>query len=278
MLVTVAIAQADDPTPLPATGQCSQCHPQFVKDWQTGAHGQAASDPVFKADWEAKGSPPECLACHTTGYNAATSQYLAEGVTCAACHPATPDHPTNPMPVNTAATTCGACHTNTLLEWQVSQHGSHDLDCATCHDPHGTALKTGSPSTLCATCHKERDAEFAHSVHQTNNVSCADCHLAPTNETAGEGRALRDHSFNAQLAACQQCHTDEMHQASQAVTAMPTPAPLDAMASVESMGVSAAPEPVSPLGFATLAGVLGFGVGIVLYPWIDQWYRGNKTR
>jgi hypothetical protein len=33
------------------------------------------------------------------------------------------------------------------------------------------------------------------------------------------------------------------------------------------------PEPVSPMGFSALAGVIGLAGGMVLAPWLERWYR-----
>jgi hypothetical protein len=33
------------------------------------------------------------------------------------------------------------------------------------------------------------------------------------------------------------------------------------------------PEPVSPIGFAALAALLGLAGGMVLAPWLERWYQ-----
>jgi hypothetical protein len=48
---------------------------------------------------------------------------------------------------------------------------------------------------------------------------------------------------------------------------------LDAMASVETAGVSIDPEPVSPIYFALLAALIGMAFGLLVSPWIEKWYR-----
>ncbi len=276
MLVAVAWVRADD-QPRPAeTGKCSICHSDFYKVWDAGAHGRAASNEAFSTAWEAQGKPERCLACHMTGYDATSGEYKEEGVTCRACHgPVPADHPDNPMPTDRSAQTCGACHTDTLLEWQVSQHRKNDLTCTSCHDPHGAQLKAELPSDLCAVCHKEQTEKFAHSTHSQEGVNCADCHLAPLSGAALEGHAARDHSFNVQLSTCNECHADRMHEPIAKPMSEPTPT-LQAMVSAEMMGVSEAPQPVSPAGVAALAGVLGLGIGVVLAPWLERWYRENR--
>ena len=51
-------------------------------------------------------------------------------------------------------------------------------------------------------------------------------------------------------------------------------APLEAAAE-ETVNASVTPEPdpVSPIGFSALAGLLGLAGGMVLAPWLERWYQ-----
>ncbi|HEY4690887.1 MAG TPA: cytochrome c3 family protein [Anaerolineae bacterium] len=281
ILLSVALTQASalPQADTPAALDCKTCHTDFEKAWQSGAHGQAASDPAFKETWKAQGSPAQCLACHTTGFDMATGLFKADGVTCEACHsPINDKHPQEPMPAERSAQLCGTCHTETFFEWQVSKHREVNLACVGCHDSHGTTLKAESASKMCATCHRERASNFAHSQHSQVGLTCADCHLTKLGSGQGEGHATRDHSFNVKLSACNQCHAYQMHDPAQVHPDQPTPAPVDAMASVETLSVSAVPEQASPVGFATVSGLVGFAAGIILAPWLERWYRRNNHR
>jgi predicted CXXCH cytochrome family protein len=279
-LLTFALVQANAPArPAAQTGECKVCHSKYYEAWEVGSHGQAASNPAFKEAWQSQGSPEKCLACHTTGYDANTGAYKAEGVTCEACHgPAPENHPEEPMPADRAASSCGTCHTETFFEWQVSQHRANDLTCVGCHDPHATKLKAEDASALCATCHRSRASNFSHTEHSKQGLSCANCHLGPLDPNSGDGHATRDHSFNVRLSTCNTCHAYQMHDPAAVHQDQPTPQPPDAMVSVQTMGVSLEPEPVSPLGFAALSGIIGFGAGVVLTPWLERWYRRNARR
>jgi hypothetical protein len=42
---------------------------------------------------------------------------------------------------------------------------------------------------------------------------------------------------------------------------------------MESVEVTPEPEPVSPMGFSALAGMIGLAGGMVLAPWLERWYR-----
>jgi predicted CXXCH cytochrome family protein len=281
--VTFALAQADgvaqDATP--AAPECQECHGQYQKAWETGAHGQALSDPIFQEEWAAQGQPQECLGCHTTGFDPATGTYAAEGVTCAACHtPVASNHPLAPAFMSRSANLCGDCHRDTEFEWQNSRHGESDLTCISCHDPHATEIRAEDTSSLCADCHGTRVAAFAHSNHAAQGLTCTDCHISPTESQPGMGNSQHSHSFEVDLNTCTQCHEYEIHNPAAAMllsgdgtSTSPTPPPSDSMNSGHPGTVSAEPKPVNPVGFALFAGLIGMAVGLVLAPWMERGFR-----
>jgi predicted CXXCH cytochrome family protein len=268
------------------TPNCAACHTEFQMTWEAGAHGQAGSDPVFVDEWTKQGKPGACLVCHTTGYDPATATYKADGVTCEACHgPAPADHPKSPMPVDRTTDLCGRCHSDTRFGWQdwkVSTHYQRGMDCATCHDPHSASLKkmtttegesVDDVSALCINCHQEHSMDFPYTSHNQKGVSCVDCHLNHLEEGEQEPHTVPDHSFNASLDSCNTCHAEQMHNGETEAVAGES-APLVAnTAEAEHTDVSAEPQPVSPIGFSALAGLLGLAGGMVLAPWLERWYH-----
>ena len=90
-----------------------------------------------------------------------------------------------------------------------------------------------------------------------------------------------DHSFRPSLDTCNKCHADQMHAPGQAVAAAaikvieaggtPTPEPSPVVSPAPP--VSNEPAPVSPVGFAGMASVVGLAVGMVLAPWLERSYR-----
>jgi len=279
MLLTFAIAQAEtrpqEDVPPQAPG-CPACHEAFQQAWEHGDHGKASTDPAFVKSWEAQGSPTECLPCHVTGYDKETNTWESDGITCLACHgPALDNHPQEPMPAERSAKLCGECHSETMFEWQVSAHRENGLDCSGCHDPHATDLKSEDPAALCASCHRERSSNFAHSEHSQAGLNCADCHLSKLTSETEMGHARLDHSFSVKLSACNSCHVYQMHDPIEVHPENPTPLAVDAMASVEAMGVVAEPVPANPIGFTVLAGLIGVALGIVVAPWIEKFHKND---
>lgn len=274
MLLTFALAQAANGPRLVEDGQpddCRVCHQAFMESWENSAHARALSDPAFERSWQAQGQPKECLACHVTGYDYQTNTWIADGITCEACHgPISGKHPLEPMPAERSAKLCGDCHMETTFEWQASSHAEKGLDCANCHDPHATGLKAEDPTALCASCHRGRSENFTHTQHSQKGLTCIDCHLTELAQAGEGGHSKRDHTFFVSLSSCTSCHVYQMHDPVDVHLDRPTPEPVDAMASVEAMGVTAEPLPVGPLGFTVLAGLIGVALGIVVAPWVER--------
>ena len=297
--VTMVVASAQDGAPpkaqLQQTGtskDCTVCHTEYQTEWQNGAHGQAGNDPVFLDEWNKQGKPGACLVCHTTGYDPATATFKENGVTCQACHGEAPaDHPKTPMPVDRSPDLCGRCHSDTRFGWQdwkVSAHYQRGMNCTTCHDPHSASIKkipgprgqaatTDDVSALCINCHKDHSMDFPYSIHNKQGVTCVDCHVNHIENKDRTAHSVPDHSFNASLDSCNTCHADQMHStAKDAVSGVSAPLPMpqtDGANLSADAGTTEQPQPVSPVGFAVLAGLIGLAGGMVLAPWLERWYQ-----
>jgi nitrate reductase cytochrome c-type subunit len=62
---------------------CQGCHEIIEAHWQESGHAKAITNTVFQQAWQEQGQPNECLACHTTGYDAETGAYEADSITLA---------------------------------------------------------------------------------------------------------------------------------------------------------------------------------------------------
>jgi predicted CXXCH cytochrome family protein len=260
---------------------------------QNGPHGHATNDPVFVTAWTDQGKPGACLTCHVTGYDEATGTWKEDGVTCAACHADEGgDHPKTTMSVESTPNTCGTCHTDTrfgLQAWEGSTHYQEGMDCSSCHDPHNASLKitinlkdpnaNNDASRLCISCHEEARMNFPYSAHNKEGVTCIDCHLQHMENTNTDIHRVADHSFKASIQTCATCHADQMHadgevvSTSEAVGVAAAEPTLEANPAVEMSSIVPEPTPVSPIGYAGLAALIGLAAGMVLAPWLERWYR-----
>lgn len=287
MLISFAIAQAGSinaqqpqTTPVPTQLICPACHESFQESWEKGSHANSMKSTGFQTEWKAQGEPGECLTCHTTGYNPDTGEYQGDAITCSACHDtAAANHPMEPMAADRSSKMCGTCHTETYFEWQASAHRQNGVDCVSCHDPHGTGLKAADAAEQCASCHRDRASNFAMSAHSKQGLSCADCHLAKL-EGGIEGHARLDHSFGVKLSTCNECHVYQMHDPSEVHPEHndPAVAPVDALSAVESSVVVSEPSPVSPVGFAVIAGLFGLAAGAIVAPWLEKAARRRSSK
>lgn len=286
--LTLVAVSADDTLP-PQTGDkndCASCHQEFEEIWRSGSHGGVEGFSAFQTAWNKQGKPAACLNCHVTGYDKAAGTWAANGVTCAACHTDTGgQHPQTPMGVNTSADACGTCHTDTRFGFEESTHYALGVDCAVCHDPHSTKikftvdLKTQAPqneSNLCINCHKDMGESFNHTLHSQKGVTCVNCHLTNAGD-AGGVHQVPDHSFNASLKACNECHAGQMHKDGKAIAPIhlgsEPPASSHPSAGLNVPDLSSTPNPVSPLGYAGITALIGLAAGMLLAPWLERGYK-----
>jgi predicted CXXCH cytochrome family protein len=251
--VTLVVASAHEeerPVPQGFVQDCAACHKESQSNWENGAHGRS------------------------------------EVVKCETCHGApSENHPKTSMPVNQSPELCIGCHSNSnfgVQDWKASKHQQLGIDCATCHDPHSTSLKTATDpaanhvndaSALCTNCHTDHSTNFAFSIHSQQGVSCVDCHVNPAKKADGTTGTTTNHTFQADLASCNSCHADQMHSSTDAKSPAGTNGSVEPTVEVAHAAITSEPEPVSPLGFSALAGLIGLSGGMVLAPWLERWYR-----
>jgi predicted CXXCH cytochrome family protein len=301
--VTLVVTQVQNVEAAPASQatnpNCGGCHSDINTAWQNGLHGQASTDPIFVDSWDAQGQPGVCLVCHDTGYDPTTGVSAAKGVTCIACHsPVSANHPTDKMPIDASPDLCGKCHSDPRFateNWKLSAHYQRNMTCSVCHDPHTAGMKSvqgaqnaQDASDLCANCHKDAMNNFPTSKHAEAGVTCVNCHLGFNvgSETADatdfvNAHKAPDHSFIPTLDTCNACHANQMHAPGQAVAAAailaeevggtPTPQPTPVATAIPA--IANQPAPVSPLGYAGLAALLGLAGGMILSPWLERLYR-----
>jgi hypothetical protein len=95
----------------------------------------------------------------------------------------------------------------------------------------------------------------------------------------GEGHGQRLHTFVVDIDTCGGCHGENMHYPSG--DGNPVEAPVEAgmtLPTTSRAAVTVSPDPVSPLGFAVVAALVGMGSGMILAPWLENWYRHGRRQ
>ena len=89
---------------------CSQCHSPAWETWKDSSHASAWQTMVA----ERTTLRPDCVGCHTTGWQIAELSYQEENVGCIACHVGQSDeHVKNPVafPMESGGlSSCVVCH------------------------------------------------------------------------------------------------------------------------------------------------------------------------
>lgn len=279
-VISVRVWNVAAQPPPTESDECLGCHTIIHTNLGDSAHGMAGVDPEFVRAWNEQDQPADCMACHATGFDEATSAWETEGVACRVCHEPIPeDHPEQVMPTNVSSRLCGECHIDTFSQLEISTHGQEGLTCIRCHNSHTTSLKTAGVQDLCQSCHKEQTHFFTYTSHYAQGLLCTDCHLSIAEGVMGEGHGRREHTFTADLKTCTECHGEGLHYPT---GELDEPEPTNAMqAGLAPLGpeesLALEPSPVSPLGFAVLASLVGMAAGMLLAPWLERWYaRINK--
>jgi hypothetical protein len=277
--VAVAAVQARPGLQENPQDECQDCHESIQSHWADSAHGHAADDLVFTQAWQDEGSPAECLRCHTTGFDPESGTWEQAGVTCSVCHfPPSGEHPEAVMPTDISSRLCGSCHIDTYSEWEISPHGQEELACVRCHNPHTTSLKKSDVQEVCQACHNQESHFFTYTSHAQEGLLCADCHLRISEAQMGEGHGKREHNFVVDIETCTSCHGENMHYPTGNESALVEPVTASSTLPIGRATVSAQPNPVSPLGFAVIAALVGMGSGMVLAPWLESWYRRTSKQ
>jgi hypothetical protein len=79
-----------------------------------------------------------------------------------------------------------------------------------------------------------------------------------------------DHSFAPNIETCNECHAGQMHASDGTNVLHPTESD-----GLQTASLAPEPDPVSPIGFSLMAGLIGLAGGMVLAPWLERWYQRN---
>lgn len=212
---------------------CASCHEDAVKAFKLTPHAKGAEScenchgpgkahvdgdgdkskiRLFKT-LSASESSAVCQDCHSKAGQKhwVGSSHDSRGVACVNCHN---PHPKGAVPKALLAKSqfelCTGCHLQKKAQLMRSGHmplREGKLQCATCHNPHGTPndkmLLQTSVQQNCYTCHAEKRGPFLweHAPVRENCVNCHDAH-----------GTINDKLLKVKMPLlCQQCHQTSSH-------------------------------------------------------------------
>jgi len=177
---------------------CTDCHGDGAKHVVEGAAGTIMA---FKGETALEKSK-SCLKCHHKN----AGQFLGgshakAAMDCTKCHSVHKQkymaHPSK---------LCVSCHQDVFAEFQLNErHRLQEgiLECTTCHDPHGPAIRerlAGFKHEACLKCHTDKGGPFLYEHEASRIEGCTACH----DVHGSPNRHMLKHQNVAQL--CFSCH------------------------------------------------------------------------
>lgn len=162
------------------TGECESCH---------GPRSKHVENPTGELALGTRPAPQQsavCLQCHDGGprFGWKAGAHQAGDVSCSSCHVVMqPKGERALLAKASLPETCFTCHGEVRGETlKMSHHPIREgrLDCASCHNAHGSTpglLVKNTLNETCVTCHAEKRGPFLWE-HAPVRESCANCHTA----------------------------------------------------------------------------------------------------
>jgi len=185
-----------------AASQCESCH------GPRSAHIENPTAELSLAELTASDQAAVCLQCHEGGarFGWKAGAHSATDVSCLSCHVVmTTNSERGLLAKASTQETCYECHREVRGETlKMSHHPVREglMDCASCHNSHGSTaslLVKNTVNETCTTCHTEKRGPFLWE-HAPVRESCVNCHT-PHGSNNRNLLAMKD-SF-----LCLSCHS-----------------------------------------------------------------------
>jgi DmsE family decaheme c-type cytochrome len=170
-------ARAFAASPPDRAGACESCH---------GPRSKHVENPTaeLKLEQDSREQAAVCLQCHEGGSRMGwkAGAHQANGVRCSTCHYVMERKSERALLIKeTAPETCYTCHGEAKVDFnKMSHHPVRErrLDCADCHNVHGSnqaLLVKPTQNDTCYTCHTEKRGPFVWE-HAPAREDCGTCH------------------------------------------------------------------------------------------------------
>jgi DmsE family decaheme c-type cytochrome len=168
---------------------CAGCHEDIAASFDNTAHGIYFNSRPALAEYG-------CESCHGSG-----TRHIEEGTAESIINPARQGE-------FSGKELCLACHQGPHFDdWAFSAHNNAGLNCADCHDVHGSfehVLKKPQPQ-LCYDCHSDVKAAMnmpSHHPVKEGKLDCNDCH-------GPHGEPARQQMYDTDRELCFTCHASK---------------------------------------------------------------------
>ena len=159
------------------TGACESCH---------GPRSKHIENPTteLRIDSNTRAQATVCLQCHDSGARMGwkAGAHQSNDVSCTSCHVVMEQKSERALLAKaTTGDTCFSCHADVRAEtFKLSHHPVREgrMDCASCHNVHGSApslLTKNTVNDTCYSCHTEKRGPFLWE-HAPVRESCVTCH------------------------------------------------------------------------------------------------------
>lgn len=166
-----------------------------------------------------RGIPPQCLACHASGFRLEPAAAKAEappryaagyslGIGCVNCHGEVERHEQLRRP--SSLDLCARCHSGLaeephqtpdvhgnqvglLKSSRCFQRSGGAMTCGTCHDVHRMERDPVALSAKCGICHQPAACSRPASAATGNQSSCVECHMPLTASKLIQVQSYRTH-------------------------------------------------------------------------------------
>lgn len=156
---------------------CESCH---------GPRSKHVENPTaeLRIDSSSRSAAAVCLQCHESGPRLGwkAGAHQANDVSCTSCHTVMEQKGERALLAKeTVRDTCYQCHADVRAETnKLSHHPVREgrMDCASCHNVHGSApslLAKNTVNDTCYSCHTEKRGPFLWE-HAPARESCVNCH------------------------------------------------------------------------------------------------------
>lgn len=155
---------------------CTDCHGDGAKHIDEG--GAAGTILTFKAAETPLQKIKQCLTCHKDSVaHYMSGPHAKASMDCTKCHSV---HKKTQHKGGTKM--CAGCHMDVVAEFQLNErHRLQEgiLQCTSCHDPHGPAVRErlgGFKHESCLKCHTDKGGPFIYEHEASRIEGCSVCH------------------------------------------------------------------------------------------------------